>query len=164
MVVRLRHQGVGRPKNCRRVKDMPKVRCFKPQGIPRGQLEEVVVTVDELEAIRLADLDGYYQSEAAEKMEISRQTFGRILDSAHKKVAEAIVSGKSIVFEGGVFMKSEEAEKTEKELCVCPKCGNETEHLLGIPCRNMKCSECGVTMIRKGGCGEGRKRGGAKQK
>ena len=154
----------GRPKSCRRVKDTPRVRCFKPQGIPRGQLEEIVVTVDELEAIRLADLEGLYQSEAAETMGVSRQTFGRILDSAHKKVAEAIVSGKSIVFEGGVFMKSEETERAEKELCVCPKCGYETEHQPGIPCRSMKCSECGVTMIRNGGCGEGRRRGRAKQK
>ncbi len=154
----------GRPKSCRRVEGTPRVRCFKPQGIPRSQLEEVVVTVDELEAIRLADLEGLYQSEAAEKMHVSRQTFGRILESAHKKVAEAIVSGKSIVFEGGVFMKSEENSGTEKELCVCPKCGNEAEHHSGVPCRSMKCSGCGATMIRKGGCGEGRRRGGAKQK
>lgn len=149
----------GRPKSCRRVKGTPKVRCFRPQGIPRGQLEEVVVTVDELEAIRLADLEGLYQSAAAEKMNVSRQTFGRILDSAHKKVAEAVVYGKSIVFDGGVFMKSEEIGETEKELCMCPKCGYEEEHRPGVPCRSMKCSECGAAMMRKGGCGAGRRRG-----
>lgn len=147
----------GRPKNCRWVKDIPKVRCFKPQGVPRSQLEEIVVTVDELESIRLADLEGLYHSEAAEKMNVSRQTFGRILESAHKKVAEAIVSGKSIVFEGGVFMKSGEFQGAERELCVCPKCGYEAEHRAGVPCRSMKCSECGSTMLRKGGCGAGRK-------
>ena len=149
----------GRPKNCRRVKDTPRVRCFKPQGIPRAQLEEVIVTVDELEAIRLADLEELYQAEAAEKMNVSRQTFGRILESAHKKVAEAIVSGKSIVFRGGVFMKDEEIRETKQDFCVCPKCGTEAEHRPGVPCRNMKCDRCGVSMVRKGGCGAGRRKG-----
>ena len=149
----------GRPKSCRRVEDTPRVRCFKPQGIPRSQLEEVVVTVDELEAIRLADLEGLYQADAAEKMNVSRQTFGRILESAHKKVAGAFVQGKSIVFEGGVFMKDEEIRDTEKELCICPKCGHEAEHRPGVPCRSMKCSACGAIMARKGGCGAGRRKG-----
>lgn len=149
----------GRPQHCRRVKDTPRVRCFKPQGVPGRSLAEVVVTVDELEAVRLADLEGLYQVEAAEKMNVSRQTFGRILDSAHRKVAEAIVSGKSIVFEGGVFMKSEEIQGTEKEQCICPKCGYEAEHRPGIPCRSMKCHKCGVSMVRKGGCGAGKRRG-----
>ena len=148
----------GRPKNCRQVKDTPRVRCFKPQGIPRSQLEEVVVTVDELEAIRLADLEGLYQSEAAERMNVSRQTFGRILESAHRKVATAVVCGKSMVFDGGVFVKSEEIRENEKELCVCPECGYEAEHSPGVPCRSMKCSECGAAMMRKGGCGAGRRR------
>ena len=149
----------GRPKSCRRVEDTPKVRCFKPQGIPRGRLEEIVVTVDELEAIRLADLEGLYQADAAEKMNVSRQTFGRILDSAHKKVAEAFVLGKSIVFKGGVFMKDEKSRGTEKEFCVCPKCGHEVQHCPGMPCRSMKCPACGAAMTRKGGCGAGRRKG-----
>jgi predicted DNA-binding protein (UPF0251 family) len=64
-------------------------------------LEEVVLTVDECEAIRLADLEGLYQDRAAEKMDVSRQTFGRIIESAHKKVAEALVKGKALKIEGG---------------------------------------------------------------
>lgn len=149
----------GRPKSCRRVEDTPRVRCFKPKGVQRSRLEEIVVTVDELEAIRLADLEGLYQADAAEKMNVSRQTFGRILESAHKKVAEAFVLGKSIVFEGGVFMKDEKNRGTEKEFCVCPKCGHETEHRPGIPCRSTKCTACGAVMTRKGGCGAGRRKG-----
>ncbi len=66
-------------------------------------LEEVILTVDEFEAIRLADLENLYQEQAAEKMNVSRQTFGRIIESAHKKVAEAVVQGKALKIEGGEF-------------------------------------------------------------
>jgi predicted DNA-binding protein (UPF0251 family) len=66
-------------------------------------LEEVILTVDEFEAIRLADLETLYQDQAAKKMNVSRQTFGRIIDSAHKKVAEALVRGRALKIEGGEF-------------------------------------------------------------
>ena len=62
-------------------------------------LEELSITMDELEAIRLADYDGLYHEEAARKMEISRQTFGRILNEAHKKVAESLLKGKALKIE-----------------------------------------------------------------
>ena len=64
-------------------------------------LQQVALTVDELEAIRLADLEGLYQEQAAQQMHVSRQTFGRILEAAHKKVAEALVNGKALSIEGG---------------------------------------------------------------
>jgi predicted DNA-binding protein (UPF0251 family) len=70
-------------------------------------LEDVRLTVDEFEAIRLADLENLYQEQAAEKMNISRQTFGRIIDSAHRKVAEALVQGKALKIEGGEFEMAE---------------------------------------------------------
>ena len=82
---------------------MPESDYFKPRGIPLSMLEEVILTVDEFEAIRLADLEGLYQEQAAEKMNVSRQTFGRIIESAHKKVAEALVKGKALKIEGGEF-------------------------------------------------------------
>ena len=94
---------MARPRNCRRVDSMPESNYFKPRGIPLSALEEVVLTVDEFEAIRLADLESLYQENAAEKMKVSRQTFGRIIDSAHKKVAEALVQGKALKIEGGEF-------------------------------------------------------------
>ena len=94
---------MARPINCRRVGSMPKSNYFKPRGIPLFALEEVVLTVDEFEAIRLADLERLYQEQAAEKMKVSRQTFGRIIDSAHKKMAEALVQGKALKIEGGEF-------------------------------------------------------------
>jgi len=92
---------MARPRNCRRVSSMPESNYFKPRGIPLSMLEEVILTVDEFEAVRLADLEGLYQEQAAEKMKVSRQTFGRIIDSAHRKVAEALVKGKALKIEGG---------------------------------------------------------------
>jgi predicted DNA-binding protein (UPF0251 family) len=64
-------------------------------------MEEVLMTLDEFEALRLADLDGLYQEEAAERMNVSRPTFGRIVDSARRKVADALVHGKALRMEGG---------------------------------------------------------------
>jgi len=94
---------MARPRNCRRVGSIPESTYFKPRGIPLTMLEEVILTVDECEAIRLADLESLYQERAAEKMKVSRQTFGRIIESAHKKVAEALVKGKALKIEGGEF-------------------------------------------------------------
>jgi predicted DNA-binding protein (UPF0251 family) len=98
---------MGRPKHCRRVGFLPDTNYFKPRGIPLSALEEVILTVDECEAIRLADFEGLYQEQAAEKMAVSRQTFGRIIESAHKKVAEALVKGKALKIEGGEIDTSE---------------------------------------------------------
>ena len=92
-----------RPRNCRRVGCLPGSQYFKPRGIPLSGLEEMNLTVDEFEAIRLADFEGLYQDQAAGKMNVSRQTFGRIIKSGHKKVAEALVKGKALKIEGGDF-------------------------------------------------------------
>jgi predicted DNA-binding protein (UPF0251 family) len=75
-----------RPIKVRLVSCFPESNYFKPRGIPVAELEEVILSKDELEAIRLADLDGLYQEEASGKMNISRQTFGYIMHSAHKKL------------------------------------------------------------------------------
>lgn len=90
-----------RPFNFRRVGQMPACTYYKPQGIPLSILEQVNLTVDELESIRLVDLEGLEQTQAAEKMNISRQTLGRILQSAHKKIADALVKGKALSIQGG---------------------------------------------------------------
>jgi predicted DNA-binding protein (UPF0251 family)/predicted Fe-Mo cluster-binding NifX family protein len=93
--------GVPRPSSCRFVSGSPGAVLFKPAGIPTRSLTEVVMTLDEFEAIRLADLEGLYQEEAARRMGISRTTFGRILDSAHRKVAEVLSGGRCLRLEGG---------------------------------------------------------------
>ena len=90
-----------RPKCCRNVCGVPDKNYFKPRGIPISQLEEVVLSLDEYEAIRLADYEQLYQEEAATRMNISRQTFGRIIEDAHKKIADVLMNGKALKIEGG---------------------------------------------------------------
>jgi len=93
-----------KPKKDRFVLQPPSVVYFKPQGIPMFQLEQVVVSVDEYEALRLVDLEGLQQQEAAERMKVSRATCARILEGAHHKVADALTTGKAIRIEGGNFV------------------------------------------------------------
>lgn len=94
-----------RPCRCRIIRCSPDTNYFKPRGIPLFNLEEVNLALDELEAIRLADLEGLYQEAAAKKMNISRQTFGNIINSAHKKIADALLNAKALKIEGGVVKK-----------------------------------------------------------
>ena len=88
-----------RPKKCRCVNCCPDANYFKPRGVPFIRLDEVSLSLDELEAIRLADLEGLYHEQAAGRMDVSRATFGRILGAARRKVAEAIVNGKALRIE-----------------------------------------------------------------
>jgi uncharacterized protein len=90
---------MSRPKKCRCINCSPNTSYFKPKGIPLVHLEEVLLSLDEFEAIRLADHEGLYHEEAAGRMNISRATFGRILDSARSKVADAIINGKALKIE-----------------------------------------------------------------
>ena len=85
-----------RPFKFRRIFGMPGSDYFKPRGIPLSDLQEIGLTLDEFEAVRLADLEGLYQENAAEKMNVSRQTFGNIIAAAHQKIADAIVNGKAL--------------------------------------------------------------------
>ncbi len=92
-----------RPISPREIEEPPEATWFKPTGIPMRELEEVVLTFDEIEAIRLADSEGLYQEEVAERMKVSRPTVGRILASARRKIADALVHGKAIRMEGGII-------------------------------------------------------------
>ena len=92
-----------RPKKSRIVMLEPNVTYFKPRAIPLSELEEVRLSVDEFEAIRLKDVKGLKQSKAAKKMNVSQSTFHRLLISARKKLADAIVNGKAIKIEGGIY-------------------------------------------------------------
>jgi predicted DNA-binding protein (UPF0251 family) len=85
----------------RRVQGHPRAGCFKPSGVRGCDLEEIVLSLDELEAIRLADVEELYQEEAAEHLGVSRQTFGNILKAAHAKVADCLVNAKKLKIEGG---------------------------------------------------------------
>ncbi len=130
---------MARPKNCRDIGDSPGATYYKPKGVPYSSLDEVVITLDEFEAIRLADHDGLYQQDASERMGISRQTFGRIIDSAHGKIADALINGKALRIEGGdvrqrgvLSAKCMLCDKTFSynvsagELISCPKCSRDS--------------------------------------
>lgn len=82
---------------------MPGVTYFKPRAVPLAALEEVVLSVEEFEALRLAHQEGLYQQEAAVRMGVSRATFGRVLDQAHRNVTRALVEGCALRIEGGSF-------------------------------------------------------------
>ncbi len=91
-----------RPHCTRRIHALPGVVYFKPAGVPLRELEERQLTLDEYEALRLADLEGMQHAEAARRMGISRQTFGRILARARHNVASCITGGMALRINGGV--------------------------------------------------------------
>ncbi len=111
-----------RPIKCRLVSSIPGTVYFKPAGIPLRDLEEIVLTVDEMEAIRLKDIDDLEQGHCANKMDISRATYQRVLESARRKIANALVNGKAIKIQGGVIKLAE----------VNCKCINGYEPISGI--------------------------------
>jgi len=138
-----------RPVKPRLVDVVPEANYFKPRGIPLSVLSEIVLKVEELEAIRLKDLEGLKQEECAKKMGISRGTFQRIYNSAKKKIADALVNAKAMKIEGGdLKMRYGRMRGGPPAYCVCPKCGHKQEKIRGVPCIQMKCEKCGTPMIR----------------
>ena len=93
--------GALRPQKMRQVKCEPSERCFRPKCRPLSEVEKVYLTIDEFEAVRLADVERLKQETAAKKMCISRPTFSRIINSAHAKIGDALVNIKAIRIEGG---------------------------------------------------------------
>lgn len=142
---------MARRPNCRRVGCIPRSKCFKPAGIPVSDLEQLNLTVDEFEAIRLADLQGLYQDQAAEEMNVSRQTFGRIIESARRKIAQALVEVKALVIEGG------DIEMCDSREFKCYSCQHTWNVPFGI-CRPTECPECKSEDLHRTGtdCGTGR--------
>ena len=126
---------MARPKRCRKIAARPGHSLFKPAGVPARTLPEVNLTVDEFEALRLADHQGLYQQDAAEQMGVSRQTFGRIVDAARKKVATALVEGIAIRIEGG------EVEMAEMRVFRCSDCEHVWEEPFGTG-RPAACPAC----------------------
>lgn len=92
-----------RPTKERHVEQLPPVSQYKPVGVPLYSVDEIVVTVEEMEAIRLADVEGLDQEPASVSMGISRPTFHRILARAHTKIGKAIWEGKSFRIDGGTY-------------------------------------------------------------
>jgi uncharacterized protein len=142
-----------RPFCCRRVQGEPPSAFFKPRGIPLAALEIVTMTVDEYEAVRLADLEGLYQEDAARRMEVSRQTFGRIVESAHRKIAEALVHAKALEIKGG------EIEMDNLRKFQCGDCGHRWQVPFGTG-RPGGCPQCKSRNIQRAAEDRGRGRWG----
>lgn len=88
-----------RPCKFRNISFRPEVTYFKPLGIPVRELEEISISHDEMEALRLKYVENLEQIVAAEKMQISQSTFARILSSANKKIAQGLINGMAIKIE-----------------------------------------------------------------
>lgn len=97
---------MSRPPKCRRIAEQARPCAFKPAGVPGQQLETIELGLDELEALRLADVEGLYFDAAAAQMGVSRPTFGRLIERARHKVARALVQSKMLVFQGGPVMSA----------------------------------------------------------
>ena len=134
---------MGRPHKKRFVAYNPGVCYFKPRGIPMLDLEEIRLTIDEREALRLADLEGLSHEEAGQMMGVSRATFGRIIEQARKVVADALINGKAIHIEGGNY----EISDTER-LFKCEKCEYQWYEDCGTG-RPRACPSCRHTGIHR---------------
>ena len=108
---------MSRPIMPRRISYKNNITYFKPAGVPMRSLEEVSLKFEEVEALRLKDVEGLGQILAAEKMGVSQPTFFRIISIARKKVSDAIINGKAIRVEGGEY------KFHDREQCIGPKRG-----------------------------------------
>lgn len=144
---------MARPVKWRKIENVPAVAYFIPSEKGVAEVPENILKLEELEAVRLKDLEGLEQSECAEKMEVSRPTFQRILLSAREKIADSLVSGKAIHVEGGNFTQN-----------ICPvrclDCGKEWlesfENIDAINGGGYVCPACGSKKIVCGNSCRGR--------
>ena len=126
-----------RPPIERSVAGVPRITLFKPAGVPARELDRLRLAVDELEAIRLVDLEGLSHERAAEALGVSRQTVGRVLERGRAKVADALVGGKAIEISGGQYrVKPQQlrcfacqeqwaTRDTVPDAASCPRCGSD---------------------------------------
>ena len=153
-----------RPRRIKRIFFNPKVTYFKPAGIRMIDLQETILTKEELEAIRLIDYENTSQTKAGGKMKISQPTLSRLLTSARKKIANALINGQAIKIQGGNFEMVQPRGMGRSGgggrmgggfaagpggNCVCPKCGHKSQHPIGTPCYQMKCPKCSSPMTRE---------------
>jgi len=165
-----------RPRRIRRIFFEPDATYFKPAGIPLRDVEDSILTKDELEAVRLIDYENIEQGKASKKMKISQPTLSRLLTSARKKIADALINSKAIKIQGGVYKMVQPRGRGlgigrgfgrgagqgagrgrmggpvsagPEGQCVCPKCGEKATHQIGIPCYKQKCPKCGSSMTRE---------------
>ncbi len=141
-----------RPPKMRTVECLPRSRVFKPAGIPAADLDAVDLKIDELEAVRLKHCEKLDHETCAERMNVSRATFHRVLNSAYGKIADALTTGKAIEIGGGPYRLRGRHR--------CRSCG----HLWKTDENTDACPECGSDQIARGARRRrGRGRGGGRQ-
>lgn len=136
---------MARPQKSRIVKIDPQINYFKPRGVPMVRLEQVRLTVDELEALRLADFSGVPHAEAGRQMGVSRATFGRIVERARKTVADALIHGKAISVQGGNYRR---VGPVADRVFFCDQCQCRWKAPRGTG-RPGKCPSCGADLFRR---------------
>lgn len=134
---------MARPQKDRIVTCDPTISYFKPRGVPLRQMEEVRLTIDQMEALRLADLEGLSQQEAGLRMGVSRATFGRIIQQARKVVAEAIIKGKAILLEGGNYQV-----RNNQRWFTCADCNHQWDAGCGTG-HPSQCPACGGVKLHR---------------
>ncbi len=158
---------MARPRKIRSVNFEPEVTYFKPRAVPLSQLDEVELTFDELETLRLSHIKKLGQTDAAMKMEIHQSTFQRTLARAREKITDALVNGKAIKINGGDY-KMPDKDGTGPRgqgrgrgrmddnlsagpdgICRCLGCGHEQPHVRGQQCNQIKCPKCDTLMTRE---------------
>ena len=107
----------GRPPIRRRVGIVPPHAVYKPQGVPASRMEEVLLRLDGLEALRLVHIEGLSHEAGAERMGVSRQTFGRILEEAHRAVTRALVEGKMLRIGCGAYIVCPQRPPRRRGFC-----------------------------------------------
>lgn len=141
---------MGRPPKERRVEQLPPVTHYKPAGVPLRTLEEVILTIEEMEAIRLADIEQLGQGAAAERMEVSRPTFNRIVNTAHQKIAAALWQGHALRVDGGNFRIAHHCQTSMRHF-TCQTCGHKwaLPHGTGQRCHDLTCPACQASTVTR---------------
>ena len=122
---------MARPHKSRKISNPPKMKGFKPYGMPMCKIEPIILKLEEYESIRLVNYDRLPQDQAAVQMNVSRPTFTRIYNSALEQIAKAFIEGKAIEIEGGNY-------ELDKEWYRCSKCFKLIEGLEN----HTKCKNC----------------------
>lgn len=157
-----------RPRSQKKIAYNPEITYFKPSGVRMRDLDVVELTLEEVEALRLKNVEDKDQTECAKIMKTSQSTFQRILSSAEKKMSDGIIFGKAIKINkeevimpnmdgtgpagaGPMTGRGKGMMRPGQGLggsgdCVCPKCGAKEPHTRGVPCSNTNCPKCGAPM------------------
>ncbi len=134
---------MARPPKERQVEQLPPATHYKPVGIPLRTLNEITLTIEEMEAIRLADIEQLDQESAAERMDVSRPTFHRMVNKAHQKIASALWQGYALRVDGGNFRITHHHQTSLRHF-TCQSCGHKwtLPHGTGQRCQALKCPAC----------------------